>query len=151
VYRRALIPPLPLRGRVKTCLSGFLDITSNRFFFRWACVLVHGPQRALKKVVHRLDRSAFHLREAKVDEHHSRIREQGVKQERGVAHIGDHVGRGACDAVVDDPIDEEAEGHAERTLGVHLLARRERYEGISDARAYDSGWEDLCCYYIAGY
>lgn len=126
MYRAALLPLLPHRCRVKTRLPGFLDVASHLFFLGWVCVLVHGPQRAMKQVVHRLDRSAFHLRKAKVNEHYSRVREQGIEEERAVAHLGDHVGRGACDAVVDDPIDEEAEGHAEGALRVYLSASQER-------------------------
>jgi len=101
---------------METSLPRFLNVASHFLFFGWVGVFVHGPQRALEKVVHRLDRSAFHLREAEVDKHYSCIGEERVQQESTVAHLGNHVRCGACDAVVDDPVDEEAEGHAERAL-----------------------------------
>ena len=72
-------------------------------------MLVHRPKWALKKVVHRLDRSAFHLRETKVYEDHSGVRQQRVKKECTVAHLRDHCWSGSRDAVVDDPVHEEAE------------------------------------------
>ena len=97
-------------------LPSFLHVASHLLFLRRVCMLIHGPQRPLKQVIHRFDRPALHLGEAEVDEDYSDIREDGVEEEGSVAHLGNHVGRSACDAIVDNPVDEEAEGHAKRAL-----------------------------------
>lgn len=97
-------------------LPGLLHIASDLLLLGRVRMLPHSPQRALEEVVHRLDRPALHFRKAEEDENHAEVCEHCIQQESAVAHLGDHVGCCARDAVVDDPVDEEAEGHAERAL-----------------------------------
>lgn len=79
-------------------------------------MLPHGPERTLEQVVHRFNGSTLHLRKAEENEDYADVGEYCVQKECTVAHLGNHVGGCSCDAVVDYPVDEEAEAHTERTL-----------------------------------
>lgn len=103
-------------------LSGLLHVASDLLFLRRVGMLPHSPQRPLEKIVHRLDRPTLHFRKAEENENHAEVGEHCIQQESAVAHFGNHIRRGARDAVVDNPVDEEAEGHAERALDDLLAA-----------------------------
>lgn len=85
------------------------NTSPNSFLLGRVRMLPHGPQRLLEQIVHTLYRSALHLRQAKVDEDNATVGKHGVQQEYAPAHLGDHVGGGSGDAVVDDPVDEETD------------------------------------------
>jgi len=88
----------------------FVDhIMAHLFFLCGICMLPHGPQRALEQVVHTFDGAPLQLWEAEVDEHNAGVCQHRVEQEHSPTHARDHVWRGAGDAVVDDPVDEETE------------------------------------------
>lgn len=78
---------------------------------------VHRPQRAFEEIVHRLDRSTFHLWETEVDEDHSSVRQRRVEKECSISQFSDHGRSGSRDSVVDNPVDEEAEASGESKCG----------------------------------
>lgn len=109
-------------------INHFLNIMSDLLLFSRISMFPHRPQWSLEQIVHGLDGTAFHFGEAEVYEHldgkksvsmnsfndgcdgtyHACVSQKAVKQEYAIAHFGDHVGCGARDAVVYDPVYEEA-------------------------------------------
>lgn len=81
------------------------DIMSDLIIFALRIrVFPHHVQWLLEQVVHTLNGSSFEFREANPDEGHARVGEHGVHEEDTPAHLVDHCGRGARDAVVYDPL-----------------------------------------------
>lgn len=91
------------------------DIVPNLLLLSGIRVPPHGPDRPLEQVVHRLDTSSLQLGKTEVDENYADVGKNGVQQERAPTKMGHHGRSGFGDAIVDDPVDKEAKGHADRS------------------------------------
>lgn len=68
-----------------------------------------------KEIIHGFYASALQLGQTEKDEDGPNIRHDGEEQERAVLHGTQHVRCGGGDTVVDNPVCEEAAGHADRS------------------------------------
>lgn len=91
-----------------------LHVMAHLLLFGGVGVLPHGPDGAREQVVHGLNRPALELGHAEVDKDEANVGQHRVQKKRSPAQIGHHERSGLGDAVVDDPVDEEAEAHGER-------------------------------------
>lgn len=103
-----------------------LNIVSDLFLFGRVCMSPHGPERTLKEVVHGLDGTTLHLRQTEEDEDDTKVGEHSVEQEYAVAHFGDHIGCRTSDAIIHDPVDEEAHGHTYGSLAWWVRIQSEK-------------------------
>lgn len=90
-------------------------------------VLPHGRQRPLKQIVHGLETAALKLGQDEEEDHYAEPGGAAEEEEGAVAHLAHHVGDGRGDAVGDEPLETEAERHADG----------------ADARGEDLGGNDV--------
>lgn len=115
-----------------------------------ASVPVHGVQGLLEEVVHGLETAALELRQNEVEEDDTGPRGAAEEEEGAVAEATHHVGDGGGDAVGHEPLEAEAEGHADGSdacgedLGGDDVGSYGEAEGPTDSVELNAVREEKC-------
>lgn len=122
IRRFPISPALTLRFiNILGVINRLLHILPHLVLILGVGILPHHPQRLLEQVIHALNAPALRLWHTHPDEARAEVGEHREEKEDAPAQVGDHIGGGAGDAEVDDPVREEAEGHTEGALGKRTL------------------------------